>query len=153
MVLGMMVAGAIGQRPSFAAKAGAEAQAALAKLESPRGICAILGDRGAALAMELARASELVLYVQLPDASWEVDPGNVGADGNTAHEAIWVDYFATGGRFDKDTEQLFDAYAGRAASTGDGFDAPLAPAAGTLWAVAHDNRGGASWIAVPLHVN
>jgi hypothetical protein len=91
--------------------------------------------------------------VQVPDASWEVDPGNVGADGSPAHEAIWVDYYATGGRFEKDTEQLFDAYAGRAASTGDGFDAPLAPGAGTLWAVVHDNRGGASWIAVPLQAN
>jgi hypothetical protein len=91
--------------------------------------------------------------VQVPDASWEVDPGNVGADGSAAHETIWVDYYATGGRFDKDTKQLFDAYAGRATATGDGFDPPLAAGAGTLWAVVHDNRGGASWIALPLHVN
>jgi hypothetical protein len=91
--------------------------------------------------------------VRVPDSSWELDPGNVGADGSPAHEAIWVDYYATGGAFAKDTELLFDAYVGRVGAAGDGFDAPLARGPGTLWAVVHDNRGGASWIALPLNVN
>lgn len=39
----------------------------LAKIGAKRGICALVGDSGAALALELAKASELTLYVQLAD--------------------------------------------------------------------------------------
>jgi len=56
------VFGAAGQlRPS--------AQSILNPLESPRGIVAILGDRDVQLAADLARASELLVYVQLPEAA------------------------------------------------------------------------------------
>ena len=34
----------------------------------PRGICVILGDGQGTLALELARQSELLIYMQLPDA-------------------------------------------------------------------------------------
>ena len=44
------------------------AQAILGQLESLKGICAIVGDTQADLAVDLARASELVVYVQLDDA-------------------------------------------------------------------------------------
>jgi hypothetical protein len=104
-------------------------------------------------ASEEKNCSATGVDVEVPDSSWEVDPGSVGAGGGAAHEAIWVEYYATRGRFDKDTKQLFDAYAGRAGSTGDDFDAPLEPGAGTLWAVVQDNRGGASWMALPLQAN
>ena len=43
-------------------------QAVLDQLESSRGIGAIVGDTDARLALDLARASELVTYVQLEDA-------------------------------------------------------------------------------------
>jgi len=43
---------------------GPSVQAILGQLESPRGIAALVGDREARLAVELARASELLVYVQ-----------------------------------------------------------------------------------------
>lgn len=54
-------------KPAVAAT-GPEAQAMLAALDSPRGVCAVLGDGAADVGMELARASELLVYVQLSAA-------------------------------------------------------------------------------------
>jgi len=86
----------------------------------------------------------------VPDASWELDPGTLDRSGAPGHEGLWVDYYATGGRFANDSVVLFDATTGRASPTTDAYAAPLAPGPGTLWAVVHDTRGGASWIGVPL---
>jgi hypothetical protein len=86
----------------------------------------------------------------VPDTSWEIDPGTVDRAGSPGHEAVWVDYYATGGRFANDSVVLFDATSGRASSTADGYAAPLTAGPATLWAVVHDTRGGASWVAVPL---
>ncbi|NUQ64736.1 MAG: hypothetical protein HUU20_19915, partial [Pirellulales bacterium] len=47
---------------------GREIRAILSQLESPRGICVVLGDREARLAVGLARGSELTMYVQLAEA-------------------------------------------------------------------------------------
>jgi hypothetical protein len=87
----------------------------------------------------------------VPDSSWEPDPGDLDANGNVANETLWVDYYVTAGRVKDDSVLLFDAHSGRVSSTADAFDAPLAAGDQTLWAVVHDNRGGASWITVPLH--
>jgi hypothetical protein len=87
----------------------------------------------------------------VPDASWEVDPGSLDPSGGAGHEAVWVDYYVTGGRFAADSVVLFDAHSGRAPSTGDGYGAPTSPGPQTLWAVVHDTRGGASWISVPVN--
>ena len=46
----------------------AETVAVLEKAGVRRGICVVLSDRPAPLAVELARASELLIYVQLPAA-------------------------------------------------------------------------------------
>jgi len=79
VLLGMVFSAA--GRPAVAAsglaaaspwRAGADVQPMLAALDSPRGVCAILGDGAADLALELARASELLVYVQLP-AAQDVD--------------------------------------------------------------------------------
>jgi hypothetical protein len=89
----------------------------------------------------------------VPDASWEVDPGSLDPSGGPAHEALWVDYYVTGGRFASDSEVLFDAHSGRVSSTRDGYAAPLAAGPQTLWAVVHDTRGGASWMTIPVNAN
>ena len=49
--------GSFGLLPTGTAAAQPETQAILDKLESPRGICAILGDPGADLAIERAMGS------------------------------------------------------------------------------------------------
>jgi hypothetical protein len=92
-----------------------------------------------------------VMDVVVPAASWEVDPGALTLSGASAHEAIWVDYYTTGGRFANDSVVLFDANSGRASSnTGNGY---AAQTAGThaVWAVVRDTRGGVSWLTVPVH--
>jgi hypothetical protein len=89
----------------------------------------------------------------VPDSSWELDPGSLDPTGGVAHEAIWVDYYVTGGRLDDDSVVLFDAHSGRVPSAGDGYAPPLSRGPQTLWAVVHDTRGGASWISVPLNAN
>jgi hypothetical protein len=89
----------------------------------------------------------------VPDSSWELDPGSLAPAGAAAHEAIWVDYYVTGGRFDDESMVLFDAISGRASSSRDKYAAPLSAGPQTLWAVVHDTRGGASWVSFPINVN
>jgi hypothetical protein len=88
----------------------------------------------------------------VPDSSWEVDPGSFDPSGGPAHEGIWVDYYATAGRFSNDSAVLFDAHSGRVASTADGYAAPLSSGPRTLWAVVRDTRGGTSWVEIALNV-
>jgi hypothetical protein len=88
----------------------------------------------------------------VPATSWEVDPGSLAPAGQTAHEAIWVDYYATGGRFDDDSAVLFEATTGKVAKAGVGYAPPLSAGPRTLWAIVHDTRGGASWVSVPVAV-
>ena len=45
------------------------AQALLRQIGVTKGICALPGDAGCKLALNLARATDLVLYVQLADAA------------------------------------------------------------------------------------
>jgi hypothetical protein len=98
-----------------------------------------------------SRCSTTDLDTAVPDSSWELDPGDVDASGNVSHETLWVDYYLTAGRVKTDSVLLFDAHGGRVSSSADPFDAPLSAGDQTLWAVVHDNRGGASWVGVPVH--
>jgi outer membrane protein assembly factor BamB len=56
-----------------------QAQAVLGQLESNRGICAVLEDREAELAIELARTTDLTLYVQMADGA-NVQAARLSAD-------------------------------------------------------------------------
>ncbi len=67
-LFGLVVTAGIGPLSTDAADREPDVQAVLKQLDSPRGICAILGDREADFALKLARASELLIYVQLPGA-------------------------------------------------------------------------------------
>ncbi|MDB4935695.1 MAG: hypothetical protein JWP87_2667 [Labilithrix sp.] len=89
--------------------------------------------------------------IRVSDASWELNPSEVTRDGEI-REQIWVDWYSDLGKFDGDARLLFDARQGRISDSEVTFRAPKNPTDGTLWAVVHDNRGGAAWITVPLHV-
>jgi hypothetical protein len=99
-----------------------------------------------------SKCSKTDVDAVVPDSSWEEDPGSLSPSGGPAHESIWVDYYATGGRFENDSSVLFDARSGRASSSADGYAPPLASGPRTLWAVVHDTRGGASWTTIPVNV-
>jgi hypothetical protein len=68
-------------------------------------------------------------------------------------ENLYVQYFSTDGKFTNDTTIIFDAREGRLSNTGNDFKSPLSPGEYQLWAVLHDNRGGATWQSFPLHVH
>jgi hypothetical protein len=103
-------------------------------------------------ASDQSQCSKSDVETVVPDASWELDPGSLAPSGQRAHEAIWVDYYATAGRFDDDSVVLFDESSGRSSRAGDGYAPPLSGGSQTLWAVVHDTRGGASWMSFPVNV-
>ncbi len=83
-------------------------------------------------------------------ASWE-------PVANGLHEEIWADYYSTFGSFTHDSTLLYDptdGLIGPPNKTDTEFDPPAAPASpdGFVWIVVHDNRGGAAWVTVPVHV-
>jgi hypothetical protein len=90
--------------------------------------------------------------VVLPDASQEEDPANLDPNGKPLKESLRVQYFSTDGKFANDTINLFDPTAGRITGTADDFTAPPLPGEYMIWAVVRDNRGGATWSSIPLHV-
>jgi hypothetical protein len=89
----------------------------------------------------------------VPSSSQEEDPGTLDANGNPVKEEIYVDYYATGDVSLADaTDILYDPTLGRLSASPTKLTAPNAPAELIFWAVVHDNRGGVSWVQVPLHV-
>ena len=88
--------------------------------------------------------------VKVSDASWEPNPGADGKGGQ--HEQIWVAYYSDLGDLKDEARLLFDSTAGRISESDVEFRPPYEPGEGTLWAVAHDNRAGAAFVVLPLHV-
>ncbi len=88
----------------------------------------------------------------VPASSQEPDPGTLDASGNPLKEQIWVDYYVTGGSVSAEAVILYDASLGPLPSSPTKLTAPNAAAELMLWAIVRDNRGGVSWVQVPLHV-
>jgi hypothetical protein len=88
----------------------------------------------------------------VPPSSQEDQP-QLGA--GAPREEIWVDFYSTLGTFDSDTRLLYDPMIGSIGGptvTDDNFVPPSDPGDGFIWMVVHDDRGGASWVTVPVHV-
>jgi hypothetical protein len=92
---------------------------------------------------------DVKLDTRVSDSSWEDNPIDTAPG---AKEQIWVDYYSDIGEFADDARLLFDTRKGRVDDSTVKFHAPKTPGEGTIWAVVHDNRGGAAWIVIPLHV-
>ena len=88
---------------------------------------------------------------RVSDSSWEPNPSEVTRDGDL-REQIWIDWYSDIGKLDSDSRLLFDTREGRVPESDVKYFAPKDPTDGTLWGVVHDNRGGAAWIFIPLHV-
>jgi hypothetical protein len=86
------------------------------------------------------------------DSTSETDPDNINVDGVVAREAIYVDWFTSIGKFSTDRKILFDAYLGRPPKTEIEFTPPEEPSKGKVWAVLHDNRGGTTWLEIPIDI-
>jgi hypothetical protein len=86
------------------------------------------------------------------DAAAETDPDNVDSQGKVGRETLYVDWFTSVGKFQTDRKILFDGNLGRTPKSAIDFNPPLGPAKGTVWAVLHDNRGGTTWLEVPIEI-
>jgi hypothetical protein len=60
-------------------------------------------------------------------------------------EQMWINYYADRGGVKSDVRLLNDATVGWNDDYGTKFFAPKEPGQVTIWAVAHDNRGGVGW--------
>lgn len=89
--------------------------------------------------------------VKVTEASWEANPSE-SARGAALREQIWVAYYGDHGDFENDARLLFDTTKGRTSESEVVWRAPYDPVDGTIWAVVHDNRGGAAWVVVPVRV-
>ncbi len=89
--------------------------------------------------------------VVTPD-SWVIDPTASGPGGAQRHVEIWVDYFTTQGILDDDARLLYDPVLGMQSGTSTNYHSPQASGPALLWAVAHNNLGGASWQQVAVQV-
>jgi hypothetical protein len=92
----------------------------------------------------------------VPASSWELNPESRDENGNVLHEEIWADFYDTFGQVTSDARLLYDARTGSLGgpdATDDDFLPPNDPGDGFVWMVVHDNRGGAAWAQVPVHVN
>lgn len=91
--------------------------------------------------------------VNFPDSNAETDPDNVDSNGNVLKETIYVDWFATNGRFKTDRKVVFDGNLGRPPKTDAEYEPPRVPlTGGRVWAILHDNRGGTVWQEFPLEI-
>lgn len=86
----------------------------------------------------------------VPASSQEADPVN------NSKEEIWADFYSTFGSFSDEARLLYGPSTGSLgapSATDDQFQPPNTAGAGTIWIVVHDNRGGASWVTVPVQAN
>jgi hypothetical protein len=95
---------------------------------------------------------ELTFDVDVPESSWEENPGDVDPAGRLRHEEIWVDYYSSIGTLEENARLLYDAVAGKSSNSQVKFQGPGATGDGKLWAVVHDNRGGVAWVEIDVHV-
>lgn len=92
------------------------------------------------------------LDVVFNDAAAEPDPENIDSNGNVGKETLYVDWFASVGKFSGDRKVLYDGQLGRTPKSSINFNPPAGPVKGSVWAVLHDNRGGTSWLEVPIEI-
>jgi hypothetical protein len=90
----------------------------------------------------------------VPESSWEITQ-QLDPKGNPEHEEIWADFYSSLGQLSGTTTLLYDATQGSLgapSATDLQFTPPVDPGSGFIWIVVHDNRGGASWVIIPVVV-
>ena len=70
--------------------------------------------------------------------------------GRDITEQMWIDYYVERGGVKSEVRLLNDAFTGPNPDFGSEFWAPKAEGPSILWAVVHDNRGGMSWVGMPI---
>lgn len=81
-------------------------------------------------------------------ASAEVDEAASARGAETLGEQMWVNYYGTAGELGEEVRLLNDAVTGFNPDTSTDYEPADTARVSHLWAVAHDNRGGAEWARV-----
>jgi hypothetical protein len=140
----------------------AAAAPAGAVLASPRDLCigdacesAPPEDDGAPCLDELTldacledECAETELQPLVDPASAELDEVASARGSGMLGEQMWVNYYSSGGELSEEVRLLNDAVEGFRTDTSTGYQAADTARVSHVWAVAHDNRGGAEWARV-----
>jgi hypothetical protein len=102
------------------------------------------------VAEKRADCKAVKMDVRVSRASQETSPG--GPFGPPANEQIWVTYYSDLGDLADEARLLYDTKAGQVTETAVEYRPPYQAGEGTVWAVVHDNRAGAAFLVIPLHV-
>jgi hypothetical protein len=86
------------------------------------------------------------------EASAERNTVIEAAEGSEVREQLWVNYYVDRGRLLSEVKLLNDSTEGWNDEHEAKFIAPKTAGPLTVWAVAHDNRGGTDWARVRLRV-
>ncbi len=92
------------------------------------------------------------MVIDFDDADAEIDPDNLDAEGRPGRETIYSDWYVTFGRFRTERRIDRDPFRGRPEIPDILYEPTRSLGKGTLWAVLHDNRGGTSWMSVPIEI-
>jgi hypothetical protein len=84
--------------------------------------------------------------------SAEVDSVLAAAGQGELLEQMWVNYYVDHGSVASDARLLNDATTGWNDLYGTDYRAPKEPGVARVWAVVHDNRGGAEWVRTTLRI-
>ena len=98
---------------------------------------------GCAAVDEFTECTTYEIDVDVPADVAERDPDSTGVDGEPLDEVVWVNYYAEGGDFDPPLRLINDADDGYQEEHGTVWVPPDEPGRYALWAIVHDNRGGA----------
>jgi hypothetical protein len=99
-----------------------------------------------------ASCQEHKINILVPESSQEPNPGDVGEGGENRKEEIWATFFSTLGDFNSEAALLYDPNRGKITDYDSKYRAPNDPGDGLLWIIVRDNRGGAVWAQIPVHV-
>jgi hypothetical protein len=114
-------------------------------------------DLTAGITVDVCGASDRIncadqkVDISVPPDSQEPNPDDKDSQGNPRQEQVWVDYYATVGDFEGEIRLLYDPVRGKIEPTDTNYHGPDRPGDGTMFAVVHDNRGGATWVDFPVH--
>jgi hypothetical protein len=84
------------------------------------------------------------------ESSAEPDDAAEAIAGRKVLEQMWINYYADHGKLEHDVKLLNDATSGWNPEHAADLLVPKSVGSFHVWAVAHDNRGGAQWVRVTL---
>jgi hypothetical protein len=99
----------------------------------------------------IAKGTTVDVDTDVPLSDWELTPDKQD-NGGPLHETIYAEYFVSIGKIDDQVRILYDSIQGAVSPTNTKFEAPTDQEDGFIWIIIHDNRDGATWVQVPVHV-